>query len=458
MEVCPTNGVWVVIQHGAAASAALLALAGSGAAQNEILAWGANNSGQCDVPAPPAGTTWARLAAGDEASLGLTDAGTVLGWGWCGAGQCAAPALPQGVAYVDVAMSSAYGLALRSDGEVALWGGGPPGPPPVPPLPPGLRYVEISAGWDFWLARRSDGSVAAWGGNAFGQASVPAPTPGLAYVQISAGVRQGVAVRTDGSIASWGLLPATPALPAGRTCVEARAGNDFALARLSDGSVIAWGDNTWGQCDVPPLPAGTAYTEIAAGWWASVARRSDGALVVWGNPASGQTVVPPLPPGLAARRVAIGNTHVLALLEPGAAGGSITPACWPPQKNSFDPSGARLAVSGTASLIANDTTLAVVGLPPGSLGQFFRGSEASYVANGGGFQCASGLLWRIRPKLYAGAGGTVTLPLDLQGPFGAIGQPITPGSAWNFQYWYRDLGMGPGAYNFSDAAHVVFAP
>lgn len=437
---------------------ALGALAAPSPAQNEILAWGANASGACNVPAPPAGTTWVRVAAGDEASLGLLDDGTILGWGWCGAGQCAPPALPPGVVYVDVAMAHAYGLALRSDGEVVAWGAYDQGQTVVPPLPPGLVYVEISAGWTCGMARRSDGSVVAWGGNSFGELAVPPLPAGLAYVQVSAGLGLGVAVLTDGSMVSWGALAPTPALPAGVTCVEVRGGAGHALARLSDGSVIGWGQNGWGQCDVPPLPAGTAYAEIAAGWWTSAARRSDGAIVVWGYAGSGQTLVPPITPGLAARRLALGNTHVLALLEPGGACGSITNYCWPPQKNSFDLRGARLTLGGSASLAANDTTLAVVGLPPGSLGQFFRGSETAYVPNGDGFACASGALWRVRPKLYADASGGVALALDFQGAFGASGPAITPGSTWNFQYWYRDLGTGPGAYNFSDAAHVVFAP
>ncbi|MBI5364556.1 MAG: hypothetical protein HZA53_15370 [Planctomycetes bacterium] len=452
----PRN-VWTSAR-GSAAVFVLAALSATALGQNEILAWGANATGACNVPAPPWGRTWVRVAAGDEASLGLLDDGTILGWGWCGAGQCAPPALPPGVSHVDVAMAHAYGLALRSDGEVVAWGGNDQGQTLVPALPPGLAYVEIGAGWNFAMARRSDGSVVAWGGNAFGERNVPALPPGLAYVQISAGVRQGVAVCTDGSLVSWGVLPPAPALPPGLTCVEARAGNDFALARLSDGSVIAWGDDTYGQCNVPPLPSGVVYAEIAAGWWVSAARRSDGVVVVWGNNASGQCTVPPLPPGLAASRLAVGNFHVLALLEPGVACGSITPYCWPPEKNSFDARGARIAMAGSASVSANDLVLAVSGLPPGGLGQFFCGRDTAYFANGGGHTCVTGVLARIRPKLYANAAGTVGLALDLSGPLGTSLLAMVPGSTWNFQYWYRDLGTGPGAYNFSDAEHVVFAP
>jgi hypothetical protein len=34
---------------------------------------------------------------------------------------------------------------------------------------------------------------------------------------------------------------------------------------------------------------------------------------------------------------------------------------------------------------------------------------------------------------------------------------FTPSSTWNFQFWFRDPGVGAGA-NMSDGLHVVFAP
>ena len=33
---------------------------------------------------------------------------------------------------------------------------------------------------------------------------------------------------------------------------------------------------------------------------------------------------------------------------------------------------------------------------------------------------------------------------------------ITPGSTWNFQFWFRDPSGGPAGFNFSDGLEVTF--
>ena len=57
------------------------------AAQTEVLAWGQNNAGQCNLPPAPAGAHWVSIAAADESTLLLASDGSVRGVGWCGAGQ-----------------------------------------------------------------------------------------------------------------------------------------------------------------------------------------------------------------------------------------------------------------------------------------------------------------------------------------------------------------------------------
>jgi hypothetical protein len=437
----------------------LPALSAGAGAQNQILAWGSNTQGECNVPAPPSGLEWSAIAAGAQYSLALLADGTIQGWGSCAHGQCTPDPLPPGLLYVDVVTSSQYTLALRSDGQIIPWGVNDEGQCDVPALPPRLNYVQVSAGHNFAVALRSDGSAVAWGGNNFGECKVPALPAGLAYVEVAAGTRQGVARRSDGSLVSWGLLPAPPALPHGITCVEVSAGFDFALARLSDGSVIGWGVNDQGQCNVPPLPGGVVYADISAGMWASLARRSDGSLVAWGNNSAGLCNVPALPPGFTAARISAGYYHMLALLEPGPACGSTSYYCSPAAANSVNPAGASLTVDGCPGLTANDLVLSVTGLPPHGPGIFFYGSQQRFTTNGFGRTCIGGAVQRILPPVFADASGTVALPLDLtQFPFSGSPQSILPGSTWNFQYWYRDPAGSQSTYNFSDACHLVFAP
>jgi hypothetical protein len=63
------------------------------------------------------------------------------------------------------------------------------------------------------------------------------------------------------------------------------------------------------------------------------------------------------------------------------------------------------------------------------------------------------------PRLVADPNGVVIYPVDLtQFPFSGSAHSIAAGSAWNFQFWYRDPAGPPSSFNFSEAQHIVFAP
>jgi len=88
----------------------------------ELVAWGSNTWGECNVPPPPAGLNHARAAAGDDFSLGLLSNGVLVGWGHDTSGETQAPAPPPGLVYERVAAGDRHGLAWRSDGQVVGWG------------------------------------------------------------------------------------------------------------------------------------------------------------------------------------------------------------------------------------------------------------------------------------------------------------------------------------------------
>jgi hypothetical protein len=158
-----------------------------------VVAWGDNQYGQCNVPAPPAGLSYVEVAAGLHHTVARRSDGSVVAWGWNNSGQCIVPPLPAGLSYVEVAAGDYHTVARRSDGSVIVWGGNVYGQLNVPALPAGLSYVEVDAGGDHTVARRSDGSVVAWGPSWWSQGSVPALPAGMGYVEVAVGTGQFVA-------------------------------------------------------------------------------------------------------------------------------------------------------------------------------------------------------------------------------------------------------------------------
>jgi trimeric autotransporter adhesin len=82
-------------------------------ADGALIAWGNNDSGQCDVPARlPAITS---IAAGAYHSLALQSDGTVVGWGQM--------VVPAGLSNI-IAIAAGYyhSVALKRDGTVTAWG------------------------------------------------------------------------------------------------------------------------------------------------------------------------------------------------------------------------------------------------------------------------------------------------------------------------------------------------
>jgi Tol biopolymer transport system component len=230
-----------------------------------ILAWGDNSAGQCNVPALPAGVRYVQVAAGDFFSLARRSDGTAVGWGRNSSGESSVPALPPGLQYTDISGGSWHGLACRSDGSVVGWGGNLYGELDVPPLPAGLSYTRVSAGFGFSLALRSDGTIAAFGYDFFGQCDVPALPAGLRYVGIAAADLFSLGLRSDGSVAGWGSLGNPPAPPPGVRYVAISAYVEPAIALRSDGQLVAWGGGDPAVHAIPALPAGQSYLAVAMG-------------------------------------------------------------------------------------------------------------------------------------------------------------------------------------------------
>lgn len=125
--------------------------------------------------------------------------------------------------------------------------------------------------------------------------------------------------------------------------------------------------------------------------------------------------------------------------------------------NSAGP-GAIISASGSGSITDNNFGLAVIGLPPGFPGIFFYGDMQTSSPFGQGVLCVAGTngVIRAKPALVSSFIGTANRNIDFTTPpFDAGIGMITPGTEWNFQYWYRDPGFG---FNLSNGIAVTFCP
>ncbi|MBN1506386.1 MAG: hypothetical protein JW955_06050 [Sedimentisphaerales bacterium] len=245
-------------------------MSGSVAADG-LRAWGSNYDGQ--VNGLPAGADYVAIAAGDGHALALTGAGNVVAWGQNSKGQCN---VPPG-SYVAIGAGADFSLAIRPDGSIAAWGSNVQRQ--ISDAPPGGGFVSVEGGKSFAVALRRDGSIVVWGSDACGQVSL-APT-GTGFTAIAAGDSHAVALRSDGTLISWGSPLATAATPTTGTFTAIGAGDSQSLAVRSDGSIAWWGNDRYGY-GLANVPAGTDYVRVAAGYLHALALKKDGSIVGWG--------------------------------------------------------------------------------------------------------------------------------------------------------------------------------
>lgn len=115
--------------------------------------------------------------------------------------------------------------------------------------------------------------------------------------------------------------------------------------------------------------------------------------------------------------------------------------------------------SGSQGIGANTFTLIASELPLNKTAFFFYGSQPVQVAVGQGWRCAGGSVFRLRPALNSGPGGSISRLLDFsQPPAGSGSGMIQPGMTRYFQAYYRDPAGGGAGFNLTDALEVEFCP
>ena len=226
-------------------------------AAGEIVAWGDNSYGQCNVPSP--NTDFTAIAAGGRHTLGLKTDGSIAAWGYNNFGQCDAPS--PNTDFMTIAANGEHSLGLKTDGSIMTWGENYYGECTVPE--PNTGFTAIATSYSHTLGLKTDGSIFAWGDDFGGQCTVPEPNTG--FVAIAAGWEHSLGLKTDGSIVAWGWCGRgqcdVPSPNTGFTAIAAGAWHSLGLK--TDGSIVAWGYNYYGQCNVPS--PNTGFTAIAAG-------------------------------------------------------------------------------------------------------------------------------------------------------------------------------------------------
>ena len=115
---------------------------------------------------------------------------------------------------------------------------------------------------------------------------------------------------------------------------------------------------------------------------------------------------------------------------------------------------AAMGSTNTPAVSATDFSVDVSSAVAGQFGIFFYGPGQTQTPFGNGFRCVSGLTTRLNPPQQIDASGEASRVLDFPNlPSNAM---ILGGSAWNFQFWYRDPAGGGASFNLSDAIEVVF--
>jgi alpha-tubulin suppressor-like RCC1 family protein len=273
---------------------------------NLIVAWGANGSGQTNVPLGL--TNVCGIAAGGAHSMVLNADGTIVAWGANASRQTNVP--PGLTNAVAIAAGTNHSLALTTDEAVVAWGNNDFGQTNVPL---GLgNVIAIAGGGNHSLALRSNQKVVAWGDNGHGQTNVP---PNLANaVAIAGGGAHSLALTVNGAVVCWGDNSYGQVnVPADLTNVVAiAAGGMHSLALKGDSTVVAWGNNSYGQTNAPS--GLTNVVAISAGGNHSMALKLDGSVLSWGD----QTNVPAALPRVAA--IGCGGAHSLALVGGGPVG------------------------------------------------------------------------------------------------------------------------------------------
>lgn len=142
---------------------------------------------------------------------------------------------------------------------------------------------------------------------------------------------------------------------------------------------------------------------------------------------------------------------------PVLGGGSATNYCQATPHSFGGP--AAITWMGSLDLSNNSFGLKTSALPPvtASFGMFTYGQVQTNVPFANGFLCISPFnpgIFRMRMQHLTASGNVLNSIAATPHEYTAF----TPGSNWNFQFWYRNPQAGGAKFNLSNGLNVTFAP
>ena len=158
-------------------------------AATQVVVWGLNRYGICDVPAALYDVM--TVSCGHEFALSLRHDGSIISWGANYEGEREVPAGIESVAAVYGGDFTSF--ALMRDGRLTSWGSVPDSPMPTS----ATNVISVSASASHVIALRADSTVVMWGStNIPGIFDMPEDLTDV--VQVSAGYKFSLALKSSG--------------------------------------------------------------------------------------------------------------------------------------------------------------------------------------------------------------------------------------------------------------------
>jgi hypothetical protein len=229
-----------------------------------VVAWGNNNSGQCDVPPPPPGTYYTVISAGQFFSMALTSQGQIVGWGQNGLGQLNVPPLPPGMTYIDVGAGFREVLATRSDGSLVAWGLGSNCQTTVPAVPPGKAALLLDPSrWNAVVLLGDCGSVTPYcapaGANSVSPTGAALSARGCPSMIMNKLILDVVDLPTNSvGIVFFGPQPASVPFGNGTLCIGGAIKRVLPAANSGSVGAVAYALD-FGDPDLADLEAGSTF-------------------------------------------------------------------------------------------------------------------------------------------------------------------------------------------------------
>ena len=239
--------------------------------------------------------------------------------------------------------------------------------------------------------------------------------------------------------------------PAGNPSASSQLVNNLSLRVTSPTGVVYWGNNG-----------------LESGVWSVVGGSEDNTNSIENvfvqNPVDGDWQIEIIATAIVqdshVETPAVDADYALVAVG-GSGGGQFASTICPGAVNSLG-LGARLELSGSATVADQDLTVSVSQLPFNSTGYAITSLDANVVVNPGGSfgdLCIAGpsvgrFLGNV---LNSGSTGEVSFDPDLMAfPTPSGTEAVMPGDTRYFQYWYRDSVFGFPVSNFSSAMRITF--